>query len=161
MITTDLQPLSVIEDNGFVALLKFLDPKYQLPSRKVLKKWLEKKYEEATSNVKNELANVRKVCITTDAWTSINMDSFLTVTCHFINDIYQLKTYVLETVKIEGSHTGAAIANNLKGIFNNWKIEDKVISVVTDNAVNMKLAIKQLEPILELILVGTYFAHVE
>ena len=146
MITTDLQPLSIIEDNGFVALLKFLDPKYQLPSRKIFKKWLENKYEEATSNVKNELANVRKVCITTDTWTSVNMDSFLTVTCHFINDIYQIKTYVLETVKIEGSHTGAAIANNLQSIFNNWKIEDKVISIVTDNAANIKFAIKQLEP---------------
>jgi hypothetical protein len=36
LITTDLRLLSIVEDSGFVALLKFLDPKYRLP-RKLLK----------------------------------------------------------------------------------------------------------------------------
>ena len=33
LITTDLQPLSIVEDSAFTGLMKFLDPKYQLPSR--------------------------------------------------------------------------------------------------------------------------------
>ena len=133
LITTDLQPLSIVENSGFVALLKFLNPKYRLPSRKLLKIWVANKYEEAKRNVKDELSRVKKVCITTDGWTSINADSFLTVTCHFINDNFKLKTITIETIKVIGSHTSNAIADNLKSVFCNWQLEDKVI---TDNAAN-------------------------
>lgn len=147
LIITDLQPLSIVEDSGFIALLQFLDPKYRLPSRKLLKNWINEKYKEAKNKIQLELDNINKVYITTDIWTSINTDSFLTVTCHFINEEFKLRTYTLETIKFEGNHTSSAICYNLQNVFHNWKLENKVISVVTDNAANMKSAIKQIEPI--------------
>lgn len=33
MIAMDIQPLSVVEDQGFRELIKLLQPKYQLPGR--------------------------------------------------------------------------------------------------------------------------------
>ena len=34
MITMDFQPFSIVEDEGFQLLLRVLDRRYQLPSRK-------------------------------------------------------------------------------------------------------------------------------
>ncbi|XP_037399654.1 zinc finger BED domain-containing protein 4-like [Pygocentrus nattereri] len=36
MIVKDLQPLSIVEDQGFQAFVRALDPKYNLPGRKKL-----------------------------------------------------------------------------------------------------------------------------
>lgn len=48
MIAKDLQPLSVVENEGFTALIHELEPRYELPSRKVevTKNMLPKLYEE-------------------------------------------------------------------------------------------------------------------
>lgn len=75
LITIDLQPLSIVENTAVVALIKFLDPKYHLPSSKVLKEWLKRRYEETREAIKRELDSVKKVCVTTDLWTNINTDS--------------------------------------------------------------------------------------
>ncbi|XP_064083142.1 E3 SUMO-protein ligase ZBED1-like [Macrobrachium nipponense] len=36
MIAIDLQPLSIVEDEGFVAFVRQLDPRYEIPSRRSL-----------------------------------------------------------------------------------------------------------------------------
>ena len=38
MITTDFQPYSIVEDEGFRVLLRVLDRRYQLPSQKHFRK---------------------------------------------------------------------------------------------------------------------------
>lgn len=38
MTVRDLQPISVVEDRGFVAIVKNLDPPYQIPSWKKLRR---------------------------------------------------------------------------------------------------------------------------
>lgn len=61
LITTDLQPLSIVEDSAFTALMKFLGPKYQLSSSKLLKTRISNKYENVkNNNVEHELNNYRK-----------------------------------------------------------------------------------------------------
>ncbi len=37
MVAKDMQPLSIVEDKGFIAFCKELDEKYQLPTRKTLR----------------------------------------------------------------------------------------------------------------------------
>ena len=105
---------------------------------------LDKRYLEEKERVREKLQTVDKICITTDTWTSINTDSFIAVTCHFINENFELETYVIETAKFAGSHTACAIANRLDEIFLTWDIQHKVAAVVTDNAANMTAAVKQL-----------------
>lgn len=38
LVTSDSQPFNIVEDKRFKALINFLDPRYNLPSKKTLKK---------------------------------------------------------------------------------------------------------------------------
>ena len=156
LIVTDFQPFSIVEDKDFTQLMKYLDPKYVLPSTKTLKKLLTEKYEKQKEEVKKELHDVDHVCVTTDTWTSINNDSFFTITCHFISPNFEMKSYTIDTVKMTIRHTAAAISGYLDRAFGEWDVQNKIVAVVTDNAANMIAGVKQLQkPTLSI----SYFAH--
>lgn len=143
MIVQDLQPFSVVEDKGFQALVKCLDSRYELPSRRELARThLPKIYDTEITRVKQELENTNSVAITTDIWTSRNTKGFITVTAHYISSSWELKSVVLETVRMIKAHTAINIAEELTTICNNWNMLDKVCCVITDNAANMIAAVK-------------------
>ena len=67
---------------------------------------------------------------------------YVTVTCHFLTDEWELKSVVLETTQIEESHTAENIAPMLTDIANKWNIMEKICCVTTDNANNMVAAVR-------------------
>ncbi|CAG9829737.1 unnamed protein product [Diabrotica balteata] len=141
MITKDYQPLSVVENAGFLEYSKALQPLYTPPSRKKLTyDLLPKQYEEATSTLIKIINDVKYISVTTDIWTSDSNKAYITVTAHFIFKSV-LRAHVLSTRELPGSHTGENISLMLGDIFHHWKIENKIIAVVSDNGANIKSAI--------------------
>jgi len=141
MIVTDYQPLSLVENSGFLEYSKKLQPLYKVPSRKTLTtKLLPNEYNKIVTILKKMLENVACLSITTDIWTSDNNIAYLTVTCHFIYDD-RLYSPVLATREMRESHTGVNIANLLSDILNTWGIKDKIVTIVSDNGSNIKNAI--------------------
>ena len=52
MIVKDLQPISMVEDQGFRHFMKVVDPQYQIPSRKsMMIGEIPKLYEQAQKTV--------------------------------------------------------------------------------------------------------------
>ncbi|RXN34368.1 zinc finger BED domain-containing 1-like protein [Labeo rohita] len=73
------------------------------------------------------------------------MEAYLTVTSHFITGDWRLESFVLETKKMEDSHTADHIARELTEIICEWDIpSSKIVSVVHDNAANMVACTNQL-----------------
>ncbi|KAE9528899.1 hypothetical protein AGLY_012474 [Aphis glycines] len=141
MIVTDYQPLSLVENSGFLEYSKKLQPLYKVPSRKTLTtKLLLNEYNKIVTILKKMLENVASLSITTDIWTSNNNIAYLTVTCHFIFDD-RLYSPVLATREMHESHTGVNIANLLSDILNEWGIKAKIVTIVSDNGSNIKNAI--------------------
>lgn len=99
LIVKDLQPFSIVEDSGFKTFVSMLDPTYILPSRHSLKTMVEQKYEEEKNKTKAAMLNVQAVSLTSDMWTSINMEAYLSVTCHFV-DGTKLATVLLGIIII-------------------------------------------------------------
>ena len=95
------------------------------------------KYEEVKARVKKCLESVAHVCLTTDIWTSRATQGYITVTCQFLDELWQMQTFVLETFNLTVSRTAESIAAELKRIANDRLIADKVVALVTDNASNM------------------------
>lgn len=86
LISKEFQPFSLVENVEFKKFLYLLNPGYQLPSRKtVSKSILPKLYENTREKVRNNLLKAKYISFTTDGWTSINNDSFIAVTVHFID----------------------------------------------------------------------------
>lgn len=142
----DLVPIKLVESTSFKNLIHFLEPNYKMPSRKAITAFIEKDYEESKSKLKAELKseNVRKVSVTTDNWTSINTDSFITITCHYIytDNTWSLKSAVLATRFVEATHTAENLKGIIEDILEEFEISDKVVACVHDNAANINLAIK-------------------
>ncbi|CAH1114870.1 unnamed protein product [Psylliodes chrysocephalus] len=143
MLTKDYQPLSLVENQGFLEYSRALQPLYKPPSRKkITYDLLPKKYAEATSALKNILSNVKYISLTTDIWTSDSTRAYITVTAHFVSEDV-LCSGVLATRELPGSHTGENIGTALKNLFSEWDIENKIVAIVSDNGANIKNAITE------------------
>jgi len=94
--------------------------------------------------VKNQLKNVLAVCITTDGWTSLNNESFVAATVHFIdpsNDETQLSSVLLGCNNFHDRHTVENLALILRNTVDEWELKYKIAGVKSDNASNIKSAL--------------------
>lgn len=147
MIAEDLQPISFVENSSFRKLVRFLDSRYLelIPSRKTItNKIMPDLYISTKNKIQTVLNDTKHVAITSDIWTSMNTDSYLTVTAHVYDNAYKLKTFILTTEKLEKNHTAQYLYETFIKVFENWNITNKVIAVVTDSGANIKAAIKKL-----------------
>ena len=62
------------------------------------------KYEEEKQKAKLQLQNITAVSLTSDMWTSINMDAYLALTCHNIDASTTLRSTVLGVVHFPEKH---------------------------------------------------------
>ena len=136
MVTKNFRPMAIVEDSGFKKLIKILDPKYVLPSRaKLRKELIPNKSEELKRKLKETLKQTDWVCISTDLWSSPRFDSFIGVLCHFYSPTEKtFKTKTLGCMKFNEHHTTEEIAKELKALFEEYDISDKIAAIVTDHA---------------------------
>ncbi|XP_069104543.1 E3 SUMO-protein ligase ZBED1-like [Argopecten irradians] len=142
LIVGKVLPPSLVENEFFIKFTNELDPRYKLPSRKKLMDMLSKKKEEMSEKVKEEIKGCSGVGLTHDGWTSVSTESYNTTTIHYINEKWEMKSAVLSTKKLEGSHTGERIAETLTETKIYWGIP-KIIAT-TDNAANERKAFELL-----------------
>lgn len=92
MIVKDGQPFSIVEDEGFQNFIKILDPSYSIPSCKTVKAMVAARYTVTKEKALAEIKQTSGVSLTADMWTSVNMDAYLGVTCHYVSDSLDLAT---------------------------------------------------------------------
>lgn len=145
LFTDTYQPFRIVEETAFRHFVFALNPSYELPSRHAISRtMLPAMYEKCVTETTEVLNIAKKVCITTDCWTSVNMESFMAVTAHFLNDNFQPISLLLDCSNFSAQHTAANLAKELNNVVTEWKIKDKLLMVVSDNAANIKAAINSL-----------------
>lgn len=117
--------------------------RYTLPSRNSVVKMISVKKTQMEEKLKRDIETTG-IAVTHDCWTSINTESYGTVTAHFIDKEWRLKSAVLETRKIVGSHTGEAIAENFKRAQKEWSLPSQPTATI-DNAANEIKAFEHLQ----------------
>ncbi|XP_018574673.1 zinc finger BED domain-containing protein 1-like [Anoplophora glabripennis] len=123
-----------------------LNPQYKLPSRKTVStSLLPQLYAKTKEQVFNKLKNAQAVCLTTDCWTSINNQSFMAVTSHFIDAVFKLDSVLLESIEFDQRHTANNLATRLQEITRKWGLENKIAACISDNANNIVAAIRQCQ----------------
>ncbi|XP_052622628.1 zinc finger BED domain-containing protein RICESLEEPER 2-like [Lactuca sativa] len=75
-----------------------------------------------------------RICLTSDAWTSIVTDGYLSLTAHYVNSKWVLQKRILNFSEFPPPHIGVAIAEKLSGLIKSWGIERKLFSITLDNA---------------------------
>nr|XP_055027769.1 zinc finger BED domain-containing protein 4-like [Misgurnus anguillicaudatus] len=141
-IVKDIRPLSAVSGEGFRGIINFFEPSYTVPSNATLWKTIGHKYDSLKADIASEMKG-KNVSLTTDLWTSCTMDPYITITAHYINELWKLKSRVLCTTIMPGRHTAVNIAQKLTETINEWEL--RIFCTVHDNANNMNLAMEICE----------------
>ena len=118
-VIASMEPISTVENPAFCQFVKTLEPRYQLMCRKSLKDKLQNTYTAMKESLKKDMCAVDFVGLTHDGWTSLNTESYDTVTCSYIDKDSNMQCKVLDTLKVCGSHTAENIANCLMQVKTN------------------------------------------
>ncbi|KAJ4919271.1 hypothetical protein JOQ06_022231 [Pogonophryne albipinna] len=125
-------------------MVNAMEPRYPVPTRQHLTKvCVPRLYAQTKAHVKASLGKAERVALTCDGWTSRTTEAYVTITAHFINEEWDLVTYVLQTRDMPESHTGHNLAEHLRKALAEWEITEKDPVIVTDNASNMTIAAEE------------------
>jgi hypothetical protein len=144
-IIKDLQPLSVVEGEGFRGMMAEAEPKFKVPVRSHFSESvLPRIYSEVKAKCMHSISRTLFVALTTDSWTSRVTDNYTTVTAHYIDDYWELKFIVLQTTYSAKSHTSKNLTEFLNEVVEEWKVNASSkaqITITTDNASNITKAV--------------------
>ena len=134
MIAIDSQPISIVEDPGFINFVKSLEPRYKIQNRKY---FTEKVFPKMIIGVKAELdkilltPDVKHYSFTTDIWSTIVAHRcLLSLTAHWISDSFEKSSAVLHVTLLQESHTGNYICVKFSQILLTWGIN--MVKVMRD-----------------------------
>jgi len=106
MVAKDLRPAAIVEGEGFKRLLSYLEPGYIIPSAVHVMDIVRRKFAVAKGKLEGILSvNESKYAITTDIWTSFSNDAYISLTLHFIDNSWELKSYTIATYPFPEQHT--------------------------------------------------------
>ena len=151
MICLDLQPISIVEDKGFKDFVSCLQPSFNIPDRRVLRNnIIPELYRSQKSYLQEKLNEIKSFAITLDHWTSTAQDAYMAVTAHFLSEDFTINDYCLNVRHMPQSHDAKNIADELCSCLGEWipDYEEKLLQIytVTDNAANVKAAMRRLSP---------------
>ena len=75
------------------------------------------------SEVKEIMAGINEICITTDLWTSNKQDSYISITAHWLEDSFVMQHGELATHEMPESYTGVNIKDRIEQCLRNFVIE--------------------------------------
>ena len=142
-ICKDMRPISIVDGIGFQKFIHEINPRYQVPSRGTVNNRIVKLYDATASTVKTTIKD-KAVALTTDGWTSLANDAFVTVTAHVITENWEMKDYVLKTGELRESHTAENASKSIMDGLQEFGVQlESVVAVTTDNAANYVNAVER------------------
>ncbi|RLU25469.1 hypothetical protein DMN91_001979 [Ooceraea biroi] len=106
MIATTQLPLSFVSSPGFVNFMSVIEPNYKMCKEDTLKKRLNNLYTEVKNKIREELRDVSIVACTSDCWTSLAQNSYLTMTVHLIGNNWKPLVYPFDSADDRATHSG-------------------------------------------------------
>lgn len=136
-----MQPLSIVEDEGFRYLLKVVAPLYSVPSRTTITNRIDEKFTVLSTIIKEKLSGVDNIVLTSDIWTDkYNSKSYLCLTAHFI-DGTEIESIDLGICLLEEAHNAVYLSKIIRKFCHEWNIDlSKVMVMITDSASNISKA---------------------
>lgn len=138
-IVSEMRPLSTVEKPAFKALVECASGK-SVMCRTTLTKQLNSRYESMINSLIENITTISHICTTADIW-SVNNQSYMGVTGHWIDGSLVRHSVALACRRMVGSHTYDKIAEVISEVHASFGIEiSKLTHTVTDGASNFRKA---------------------
>ncbi|KAL3522327.1 hypothetical protein ACH5RR_015161 [Cinchona calisaya] len=134
LIKHDL-PFSFVEYEGIRDVFKYLNPNVKNITRNTAKMDILKLHGIEAQKVKVMLHECPgRICLTSDLWTCIAIDGYMSITTHFIDKEWNLQKRIINFSYLPPAHLGVAFSENIFKLLCSRGIKKKVFSIVLDNA---------------------------
>lgn len=144
MIIIDELPFRFVEGIGFKKYMRVCQPAHVIPSRSTVTRDCLLLYRDEKEKLRVQMKHeAHRVCLTTDAWTSVQQINYMCVTAHFIDNDWNLQKRVINFCPVS-SHRGHDIGVILEMTIKDWELQN-VLTVTVDNASSNDVAIDYIK----------------
>ncbi|KAK2436004.1 zinc finger BED domain-containing protein RICESLEEPER [Trifolium repens] len=144
-------PFSYAEYDAVLATNKILNPDFVPICRNTAKTDCMLVFSSEKERLKSVLASIPgRVCLTSDVWTVVTTQGYMTVTAHYVDQDWKLNSKLLSFCHLDNAHTGVELSGKLFGALKDWGIDRKIFSLTLDNASSNDNMIKKLKQRLNL-----------
>ena len=143
-IAKEMQPINVVQGEGFKHMIGKLEPRYQLPHRKSFTECIiPELYNKVKDTVTSVVRKSSSFSVTTDCYTSRANEAYMGVTFHTItDDSWDLSHFILQNKVLPDQHTAENLAEALQTVLQEWNLDSAKLScAVVDNAANIQKAV--------------------
>jgi hypothetical protein len=139
-IITDSRSFNDFRKVGMRAFLAVAVPGYIPPHRATVKAQLRKRFFKHRQMLRSVLAKIPAIAITSDIWKNSRNTHFISVTAHFFDVNFILMSLTIGFRQFIGSHFAKRIRKYILHEIRSLQINDKIVSITTDNASNFVCA---------------------
>ncbi|KAL2930729.1 putative AC transposase [Bienertia sinuspersici] len=137
--------LSIVEHVKLREMLSYLQPKVRHVTRNTILRYCLLEHKRLKSFLRECLSELNsRVCFTCDCWSACTSQGFLTLTAHFVDNNWNLKSRILNFRYFPPPHRGVDISLFVVGLIKEWGLETKVFSMTCDNAGAMDVMVAVL-----------------
>uniref|UniRef100_A0A182N4Y4 BED-type domain-containing protein n=1 Tax=Anopheles dirus TaxID=7168 RepID=A0A182N4Y4_9DIPT len=146
VLCKDSVPFDLLESENFKKFVHTLNPMYNLPAKKQMSNsMLGVIYAEAVENVEDRLSSATSIALTCEGWASVGNTHYVAVTGHFLDKHFKISSNLLECSEVSNPRSAKHITTRVKASIERYKLQGKVVAIVTDSAADGKVAVSDLK----------------
>uniref|UniRef100_A0A803MZQ8 BED-type domain-containing protein n=1 Tax=Chenopodium quinoa TaxID=63459 RepID=A0A803MZQ8_CHEQI len=151
-------PFQFAEYSAVRKLINYINPDVKLVSRNTLKADVLKMFKREKDKLKEELSVVKgRISLTSDCWTSITTDGYMSLTAHFVDNQWNLQKKIMNFRFLPPPHTGVHMSDHVYDFLKEWRIQKKIMCITLDNASSNDVFADVIKNELDLVCGGDYF----
>ncbi|KAK9279226.1 hypothetical protein L1049_012904 [Liquidambar formosana] len=128
-------PLRYVEHEGYRDLHNFLHSDAKPISRNTAKVDVLKIYSKEKEKLKHALESIpSRICLTSDLWSSLTTDGYMTLTAHYVDGSWDLQKRILNFRHTPSPHNGSILAEKVTSLLKERVFEKKIFTITLDNA---------------------------
>lgn len=135
MIVRDLQPVSMVEKEGFRALLQLLEPRYIPDTQHHIHSQLLPAYAyQAQLATRQALASAHTLSLSLDiCWDrSLSSSGYFGVTCHFLTCEWQIRSALLACLPLTDASSYSQILSDFEEVCLSHNVSGRAFRVISD-----------------------------
>lgn len=126
-------PFTTIQQPTFRQMLNTVAGRVvSVPGNKAFMQYVRDQFNEMKRKLSDALKKQPYICVTCDVWSS-RSQSYLGMTVHYLNENYEIESFVLAFRELKKKQTYDVLAEEIFKVFEDYDISvDKVTNIVTD-----------------------------
>ncbi|CAF4526457.1 unnamed protein product [Rotaria sp. Silwood2] len=137
-IVDDGHALGIFRRSGMQKFLATIIPGYDGPSRKTVRKHLDKLYQHHRTSLRDSMKKIPFIALTIDLWLNSRRTHFLAIAAHYYDERMKHSSTVISFRRFHGRHLSYRLNSFIIIEIEKLSIQTKIVAVTTDSGSDIK-----------------------